>query len=226
MAEGAFQDDAFYAGGFQISYSAAFAILEAKDQAAFSGTVTTKVTYTITENKDLAAFAAAASTIAGFDILEANDTATFDVHALDKRYVEFELLEAIDTATFETHVRHVVEFDLAEAPDVLVVEMTSTTYAGFDIAEIPDGAYFRSFAAFFAIGDADFIYVPHELNVVSVSPNDSAGEDAPMYVTPETNEVLLPPIPDVTLADEKQETSVPDEWQRMDVDETRTTRKG
>lgn len=202
MAEGSFQNDAFFGGGFAISYSAGFVILEASDQPSFSVGVTTKVTFTITENQDLAAFAAAASTITGFNILEALDTAYFEATANDKVYVEFELLEAMDTASFSTHVRHVIEFDLVEAADVLVADVVSTTYAGFDIFEIPDRAYFRSIAAFFDVGDADFIYVPPQADVISI-----------------------PPVTDATVAAERQTSLVPDEWQRIDVDETRTWRK-
>lgn len=220
-----------------------FAVTEGADLSAFSVTSTTSLSFNISEGPDTAYFVAVADTggvgedafqadafmgdtfqthiEAGFNIFEGADLADFDVTSTT--YTSFNVTEGPDVAAFNVVARTYVSFNILEGPDVADFDVTSTTQLSFNITEGPDiphfavltGAMFsfhitegpdipsfRTWTGDFTLGDADYIVVPYELRTSSV-PYDAAQID---------------------IRPEDTKSNLQDEWQRIDVDQTRGRR--
>lgn len=211
---GAFQDDAF-----AITFSMQIDVTEQQDTASFSASAWTSASFTVSEAQDTASFAADAKTYVSFAIVEASDhadfaagivgtatfaltdqpdTASFKVRSADKRFVEFDLVEPNpDTAQFDASSTTTAYFELQENSDTASFTSTSTTYASFALVEPSDVASFRSFHFFYDDSDAHVIVVPFQPSRVD----------------------LLPGIQATPIAPQSSTGYIPDEWQRVDVDQ-------
>lgn len=157
--------------------------------------------FTLTEGPDVAAFTTTSTTILGFDITEGPDVAAFNVTA--RTYLSFTISEGPDVAAFDVTSRTLLQFTVTEGPDIPAFNVLTGAMFSFDLVEGPDIPAFRTWTGDFTLGDADYIVVPYELQTASV-PYDNTQTEL---------------LPDDTTSE------VPDEWQRVDVDQTRGRRK-
>lgn len=156
--------------------------------------------FNLLEGADVASFNVTSTTLATFNILEGPDVAHFDVTA--RTYVSFNILEGPDVAHFNVTSTTLATFNIHEGPDVPYFEALTGAQFSFDLTEGPDVAHFRTWAGDFTLGDADYIVVPYELRASAV----------PQEVT------------EINIRPEDVKSNLQDEWQRIDVDQTRGRR--
>ena len=157
--------------------------------------------FALVEGPDLAEFYTTSTTQFSFNIAEGEDLAAFAVIA--RTYVSFNISEGPDLAAFDLTSTTQFSFDIVEGPDIPAFNVLTGARFSFDLVEGPDVPLFRVWHGDFTLGDADYIVVPYE-NKTALVPFDNAQTE-------------LMPSDDTT--------SLPDEWQRVDVDQTRGRRK-
>lgn len=157
--------------------------------------------FALTEGPDVASFNVTSTTQLSFNISEGPDLAAFAVIA--RTYVLFDVLEGPDVAAFNVTSTTQLSFNISEGPDIPSFNVLTGARLSFNLVEGPDIASFRTWRGDFTLGDADYIVVPYE-NKMALVPFDNTQTE-------------LMPSDDIT--------SLPDEWQRVDVDQTRGRRK-
>lgn len=156
----------------------------------------------IVEGADVVVINVTSTTLASFAVTEGADIAAFTTTSTTK--VNFDIAEGADVAAFNVTSRTILTFSVAEGHDVASFHALTGALLHFAISEGADVFAGRVWQGDFTLGDADYIVVPLE-NRVALVPGD---------------------ISVIQVANDGQYTNVPDEWQRIDIDQTRGRRAG
>lgn len=177
-----FQPNAFQSDAFQVEY----------DEVMFS----------VLEGKDIASFNTTATTFVEFDVLEGSDLFHSEINV--KTFVAFELTEGADIFAFGLDVKTYVTFVVTEGKDALDFYALTGAQFTFDLFEGPDVAKFRTLATWWDRGDAFYMYVPYEIQTITLT-------------TDEYSYILVP--------GEYRIINLQSEWRRIDVDQERPSRR-
>jgi len=152
------------------------------------------------EGADKSVFNITSTTFTGLNVTEGADLASFNV--ISRTYVNFTLTEGADIAAINTTSTTLASFNLVEGKDTASFHVLTGARFSFDLVEGADIANFRTFATYWTTGDADYIVVPQENQIVTMKFDNSL----------------------VTVHPENQVITIRNEQQRVDVDQTRGRR--
>jgi hypothetical protein len=136
-----------------------------------------------------------------FVVTEGADIAAFNI--ISRTQLHFAISEGPDVASFNTTSINKLTFSIAEGADVADFLMKTGIELSLDAVEGADIISFRTWAGDFTLGDADYIIVPQELQMATVP-----------FANYQTE---VPPVQD--------QSDIKDEWQRIDIDQTRGRRE-
>lgn len=182
--------------------------LEFEAFEAFSDTAsvvvyaTVDVSFGLTEEADTAAFGLDAKTKVSVTAVETYpDVASFELGS--KTTAHIDATEAPDVAAFGVSSVTLVQLSAVEYDDTASFDLDARTQVWIDALENSDSAGFRAFFFPHFDGDAYVVPVPFENSAVVIPPSQA-----------------IAPI-----AAEATTGYIPDEWQRVDVDQTRGERR-